>query len=179
MIAAWRAAKASLFGVMTVFGDRPVAADYHAAMNCMRSTLLTGWGVVLVLLAGAVLGGCRSNPHGETPEQLVVQTRTFADIVRWRPLHKMYAFLKNEPGQAVEIQPGLENVRVTGYEVTEPLNEVAPLQPGKPWRWRQAAQIDYVLTDRQVVRQLYDLQVWESDDEGKTWYRTTPVPEFR
>ena len=39
--------------------------------------------------------------------------------------------------------------------------------------------IDYVLTDRQVVRQIVDLQIWESEDNGITWYRTTPVPEFR
>lgn len=150
-------------------------------MSVFRSTALRsqGAGLVLVLTLLTLLAGCRTNPDGELPEQLVVQTRTFADIVRWRPLHKMYAFLKPEPGKAVEIQPGLENVRVTGYEVTEPLNEVAPPEPGAPWRWRQAAQIDYVLTDRQVVRQLYDLQVWESDDQGKSWYRTTPVPVFR
>ena len=68
---------------------------------------------------------------------------------------------------------------MTGYELTEPLNEIAPPEPGEPWRWRQAAQIDYVLTDRQVVRQLFDLQVWESEDQGTTWYRTTPVPVFK
>ena len=46
-------------------------------------------------------------------------------------------------------------------------------------RWRQTAVIDYVLTDRQIVRQLIDDQYWASDDEGKTWYRANPPPSFQ
>ena len=175
MIAARGACKAAHSRCCAIFGDRPGNADYHAVMKTTRMALR----IALVLVALAVLAGCRTSPYGETPEELVVQTRTFADIVRWRPLHKMYAFLKTEPERPVSVQEGLENVRVTGYELTEPLNEIAPPEPGEPWRWRQAAQIDYVLTDRQVVRQLFDLQVWESEDQGKTWYRTTPVPVFK
>ena len=119
------------------------------------------------------LAGCRSGSMKDVPKELTAQVRLFEDVVRWRPLQKMYAFQKTEPGQPAEVQQGLDNVRVTGYEIVEPLNAIEPM------RWRQAAQIDYVLTDRQVVRQVIDYQVWESEDEGKTWYRTTPVPVFR
>ncbi|MCB1801556.1 MAG: hypothetical protein KDI82_07715 [Gammaproteobacteria bacterium] len=129
---------------------------------------------LLILVALLPLAACRTNPFAdELPESLTSQVRTFEDIVRWRALHKMYVFQKLADGETVEVQPGLENVRVTGYELIEPLNMV------EPYRWRQAVAIDYVLTDRQVVRQIIDYQVWESEDEGKTWYRTTPVPQFR
>ncbi len=127
--------------------------------------------VVLGLLVG--LAGCRSNPMTDVPSDLEARVRTFEDVVRWRPLHKMYAFLKLESDQKIEVQEGLENIRVTGYEVVEPLNAIDPL------RWRQVAEIRYVLTDRQVVRQLVDFQIWETEGEDMAWYRTTPVPVFK
>ena len=57
--------------------------------------------------------------------------------------------------------------------------EASPLRKLDEYRYAVTAVIDYVRIDRQVVRQLVDNQVWESDDEGKTWYRSTPVPQFR
>jgi hypothetical protein len=127
--------------------------------------------VISALIGG--LGGCRSNPMKDVPKELDARVRTFEDVVRWRPLQKMYGFLKVEPGTQIEIQEGLENVRVTGYDIVEPLNPIDPM------RWRQAAEIRYVLTDRQVVRQLVDFQIWESEGEGEGWVRTTPVPIFK
>jgi hypothetical protein len=129
--------------------------------------------VALVCLLLVGIGGCRSLRGSDLPDTLDARVLTFEDVVRWGDLNKMYAFQRLPDGAArVEPQKHLDNVRVTGYELVEPINQVEPL------RWRQAARIDYVLTDRQVVRQLVDFQVWESDDEGETWYRTTPVPVF-
>ena len=62
---------------------------------------------------------------------------------------------------------------MTGYEVSVPLSKVDET------RWAQSVVIDYVWTDRQVVRQIVDHQVWMTDDEGLTWYRENPVPRFR
>ena len=78
-----------------------------------------------------------------------------------------------DPERPATIPEDLDNIRVTSYELASPLTELSPT------RWSQTAVIDYVLTDRQVVRRLIDQQVWVSDDEGKTWYRETPVPRFR
>ena len=140
-----------------------------AGMKRLNRLLLL---VILPVLL-ATLGGCRTLGAKDLPEKLELQLLTFEDIVRWGDLNKMYAFQRLPGNPEITLQTGLDNVRVTGYELVEPINQVTPL------RWRQAARIDYVLTDRQVVRQLVDLQVWESDDEGKTWFRTTPVPVFR
>lgn len=137
---------------------------------CISASRLIGVALVLSLL---MLGGCRSNPFSEIPERLTAKLRVFEDVVRWGDLNKMVAFQKPDSDLPTTPQPGLDNVRVTGYESAEPLNPIEPM------RWRQAARIDYVLTDRQVVRQLVDFQIWESEDEGKTWYRTTPVPQFK
>jgi hypothetical protein len=128
--------------------------------------------VALVCLGLIAVSGCRSLARSDLPDTLDARVLTFEDVVRWGDLNKMYAFQKLPEGESVEPQTGLDNVRVTGYDLVEPINQVEPM------RWRQAARIDYVLTDRQVVRQLVDFQVWESEDEGKTWFRTTPVPVF-
>ena len=125
---------------------------------------------LIVLLTAA----CQTNRANEVPNQLASQVRLFEDVVRWGALEKMYLFEKQDPqGTQREIPDDLDNVRVTGYEIGGHLSRL------DDWRWGQTAVIDYVLTDRQVVRQVVDRQVWESEDEGKTWYRTTPVPQFR
>lgn len=124
----------------------------------------------LLLILPLVLLACRAgNPLDPVPRKLVLTVSTFEDVVRWGDLRKMYAFAK--PGASMQVQPRLSNVRVTHYEEGQ-LSELAP------WRWGQSVVISYVLKDRQVVRQLLDQQVWVSDDEGKTWFRDTPIPQF-
>ena len=128
----------------------------------------------LLLLLALSLGGCLSNPYGygEVPKKLALQVRTFEDVVRWGELENMYLFQKQQEGENYEVAEGLDNVRVTGYDAGG-LREVAPN------RWAQTAMINYVLVDRQVVRELVDQQIWVSDDDGETWYRENPVPVFR
>ena len=92
--------------------------------------------------------------------------------MRWGELENMYAFYKEADGEQVVIQQGLDRIRVTGYEAS-PLTQIGEM------RWGQTAVIDFVLTDRQIVRQVTDQQIWVSDDKGKTWLRETPVPQFR
>jgi hypothetical protein len=120
-----------------------------------------------------LIAGCQTNPFEETPKDLVYKTSAFEDTVRWGDMRNIVRFVKSEPGDSVQTPEELGNVRVTSYEVARPLTEVTKT------RWSQTAVIDYVLTDRQIVRQLIDHQVWESDDEGKTWFRTNPLPQFR
>lgn len=127
----------------------------------------------LFLVVPLLLAACQTNPFSEVPEHLVAQVQTFEDVVRWGALQKMRLFEKQEPGS--EPRPpaeDLDNVRVTSYELAAPLAKLGEQ------RWGQTAVIDYVLIDRQVVRQVVDRQVWESED-GRHWYRTTPVPQFR
>lgn len=127
---------------------------------------------ILLLLLPFLLGACQTNPFAETPERLLLQVRTFEDVVRWGDLQKMYLFQRPDESGEIEIPTGLDNIRVTGYDA-------GPLKKVSDTRWTISAVIDYVMTDRQVVRQLVDHQVWVSDDEGKTWFRENPPPRFR
>jgi len=109
------------------------------------------------------------NPHHPVPKQLHPVLKLYEDVVRWSDLVKIYEFGKPDAGW--EVQPNLEKVRVTSYEASTPV-EI------EPWRWGQNASISYVLSDRQVVKQLLDQQIWVSDDEGDSWYRENPPPRF-
>ena len=42
----------------------------------------------------------------------------------------------------------------------------------------QTARIQYVLEDRQRVRNLLDRQRWVYDPEVKAWWLDTPIPSF-
>ena len=128
---------------------------------------------LLLSLAALLLAACQSNPFEETPDRLLSKVKTFEDVVRWGALEKTYLFEKFDPERPPKVPPGLDNVRVTAYEIGGPLHQI------NPHRWSQTVVIDYVLTDRQVVRQVIDHQIWVSDDAGKSWYRETPVPQFR
>ena len=125
-----------------------------------------------------LLGACQSEfvqtylNVGGIPKTLDQRVKQFEGVVRWGALQKMYVFYKHAHSEPVEIPLGLDNVRVTGYEVANALVEV------EPTRWTQTVVIDYVLTDRQIVRQLVDHQVWVSDDGGKIWFRENPPPQF-
>ena len=129
--------------------------------------------ILLILCLFIPLSACKLIPERDMPEQLEGKVKTFEDVVRWGALEKIYFFRKVDPENPPDVQAGLDNIRVTGYEVSVPLSKVDET------RWAQSVVIDYVWTDRQVVRQIVDHQVWMTDDEGLTWYRENPVPRFR
>ncbi len=128
--------------------------------------------ILLVLSLLVALSACKMLPEREMPAQLEAKVKTFEDVVRWGALEKMYFFRKIDPQNPPKIQQDLENIRVTAYDVSIPLSKVDET------RWTQSVAIDYVLTDRQVVRHTVDHQIWVTDDEGLTWYRENPVPRF-
>ena len=143
--------------------------------------LLSGPGMrILLICLLLAIAGCRSNPFGpDIPSHLAASIKLFEDTVRWGNLENMYLFLPPDAKQETESPEGLDNVRVTGYETSQLRQLDGDEVDDDEARWAQTAVIDYVLTDQQVVRQLIDNQIWVSEDGGKTWLRTTPVPQFR
>jgi hypothetical protein len=128
---------------------------------------------IVVLVCFLLLSACQTNPFGDdVPPKLLSQIMSYEDTIRWGDLHNIYLFASPEARQSTKVQEGLDNVRVTGYDAS-------PLRQVNETRWALTAQIAYVLTDRQVVRQVIDNQVWASDDDGKSWYLDSPVPQFR
>ena len=128
---------------------------------------------LVILLPVLLLTACKSNPFAEdVPPKLFNNVQAYEDTVRWGDLDNIYAFVSPDRRAELEVQSGLDNVRVTGYDDTG-------LRQIDEQRWAVTAVIDYVLTDRQVVRQVVDNQVWKTEDEGESWYLDSPVPRFR
>jgi len=128
---------------------------------------------IAVLVCFLLLSGCQSNPfRDDVPPKLFNQMQSYEDTVRWGELQNLYLFTSPEAVKSAKIPEDLDNVRVTGYESS-------PLRQIDETRWAVTAVIDYVLIDRQVVRQAVDNQVWVSDDGGKSWFLDSPVPQFR
>jgi len=94
-------------------------------------------------------------------------------VIRWGTLDQAYGFLTAGLAAQTTIPAGLENVRVTGYELLS--------GPGKlaPHKVNQTVAIDYVLQDQQVVRRITDRQTWEYSEEAGKWERANPIPSLR
>jgi hypothetical protein len=128
--------------------------------------------IIVMILLAVQLGACRNGPFTDVSSELETTLRTYEGNVRWGKLQNMYAFLKRDPENPIEVQEGLDNIRITGYELLSPLTQESEM------RWRQTVKIDYVLVDRQIVRYVIDEQVWFSEDDGKSWKRELPLPVF-
>ncbi|MCP4284911.1 MAG: hypothetical protein GY792_10730 [Gammaproteobacteria bacterium] len=118
------------------------------------------------------IGGCQTLENKKSDIALENVLSSYRVAVRWGNPDKAYVFLKPENLSEEGIPSGLDNIRVTGYEVIRP---AVPLSEGVV---TQTARISYVLEDRQVERNLVDTQIWEYQSEQKLWYRINPIPEF-
>ena len=126
------------------------------------------FGTVMALCL-LLLSACQVRSGDEPPSPLLSKVKLYEDVVRWRDLRKMYLFGETQDQWTVE--PGLENVKVNGYDAGR-------LLKADEWRWQQSVSISYVLVDRQVVKQIVDQQFWVSKDEGETWFRENAPPRF-
>jgi hypothetical protein len=118
-----------------------------------------------------LLGGCQTLAERSDAQKLERTLESYGSAVRWQPLAGLYGFLQPDL-QPAQPPAGLDNVRVTSYEVSVPPRQLSE------GRVSQAAVIEFVLVDRQVVRTLVDNQLWVLSDEGQ-WQRANPIPAFR
>ncbi|MGD2082945.1 MAG: hypothetical protein PVF91_08270 [Chromatiales bacterium] len=127
--------------------------------------------LLLTILVALSLTGCLSSQRRDN--DLRTTLRKYEATIRWGHIENAYLFRRLEPDERPDIPQGLDNIRVTGYEVVRP--------PGAPKddRITQTVQISYLFRDQQVVRTVVDRQTWEYDPDDSRWYLTSAVPEFR
>ncbi len=94
-------------------------------------------------------------------------------VVRWGSLDQAYGFLTADLAAQSTVPPGLDNIRVTGYEL---LSGPRKLSPHKV---TQSVAIDYVLQDQQVVRRITDRQIWTYSEAVGKWERANPIPPLQ
>ena len=111
----------------------------------MPRTLTTGLALAAMLL---LLSGCETLAQREKSKVLTNTLKSYETTVRWSYLRRAYGFLKPEELRKVKLPPGLENIKVTSYEVME---QAAPLGENTA---TQVVRIDYVEQDRQQQKSL-------------------------
>jgi hypothetical protein len=128
--------------------------------------------MLLLLLPGIMLPGCSTVEKAGKSQKRHLQFLSYDHAVRWGDLEEAYAYLKPDEVPPV-IPEGLDNIRVTGYELLGPVFNLDENRVSRKVR------IEYVLKDRQVVKSLIDNQVWEYDQQNEQWFRVNPLPEFK
>lgn len=127
--------------------------------------------LLLALSLMISLAACQSLDTRSEARKLEHTLASYGTAARWQPLPGLYTFL--QPAlQPAAIPPGLDNIRVTGYDVTGAPREIAD------GRVVQTVTIEYVRIDRQSVRTLVDDQLWVRAADG-SWQRANPIPLFQ
>jgi len=129
--------------------------------------------LVLSLLLLAVLGGCQTIQEKQSSLNLESTLNSYGKVARWGKITQLYDFLGPELSAEAVIPEGLDNIRVTGYEVMR-----SPVRIDETHA-TQSVSISYILRDRQVEHSIMDHQEWLLEPEKKLWHRNNPIPEFR
>ncbi|MCB1761576.1 MAG: hypothetical protein KDI27_00350 [Gammaproteobacteria bacterium] len=127
----------------------------------------------LLALLLLLVGGCQTLESKRSNIELENVLNSYHTTIRWDRPEKAYLFLKPAHFAGERLPAGLDNVRVTGYEVIQP---PAPVSDGVV---AQTVRISYVLEDRQIERNLLDQQLWEYQTESRIWYRINPIPAYQ
>ncbi|MBU0499812.1 MAG: hypothetical protein KJ558_16105 [Gammaproteobacteria bacterium] len=118
-----------------------------------------------------LLSGCDSMPLTPSHEKLRQTLRSYEVTLRWTSIADTYKFLTPELATDTPIPTGLENIKITDYEILSP----ATLNGD---RAQQRVRIRYIFQDRQIVRELVDNQQW-FDHPEQGWKRSNPIPRFQ
>ena len=149
----------------------PINTDDRKSIMTYRLQLLP----LLILLLAATTG-CQTIDtikEKQTIHDLEKTLYAYENTIRWGNLENAYAFLEPEIAAQTRIPTGLDNIRVTSYEVIK-----KPVLMDENTA-SQTAKISYVLQDRQVERNVIDNQTWRRKEGTKLWYRATPIMELK
>ncbi|MCF6355390.1 MAG: hypothetical protein L3J26_09900 [Candidatus Polarisedimenticolaceae bacterium] len=126
-----------------------------------------------LLLVAVLLAGCQTIETKARQVSLDKVLHAYETAIRWSYIHQAYSLMRPERLKEIEIPQGLENIKVTHYEVLEP----AVSNP-KSDTATQVAFVSYVEKNRQQEKRLTDHQLWEYDKKAKRWYLISDIPAF-
>jgi len=127
----------------------------------------------LALALALTLGACGSISESKKEDALDATLNAYGASVRWMPLGNAYQFLHPDLAEQVQIQPGLDKIRVVSYDVVVP-----PISRDEN-TVVQTAIIGYIRIEDQKVRELTDQQTWTFEPETKAWSLSSEIPSFR
>jgi hypothetical protein len=137
-------------------------------MRAAAAPILLACALSLPLLAG---GGCGRVKEDKLATLLESALSGYRQAIRWGYYPAAAGFLHPDQRDGLDLAK-LENVRVTNYEVVQPavIDDSATAE--------QLVQIDYVLSDQQVLKSLADRQQWRYDEPRKSWWLHSGLPPF-
>ncbi len=131
----------------------------------MTTKQAIAFGVMVIVL----LAGCQS--HVSRKAGIEKALNNYESTLRWQNIREAYRFLRPEL-QPAYLPQGIDSMRVVGYEVLDRPVEVSENVVV------QRVEVQYVNQETQIMKTFMDEQIWESDDDGKTWLRASPMPAF-
>jgi uncharacterized lipoprotein len=133
---------------------------------------LFSYRLVICISLLTLLAACQTLGERKRAQSLQDTLRSYEASIRWQSGRHAAKF-QDPQGSVTESRTDHANVRVTGYEVVQGPTMLGDL------RAVQAALIQYVMQDSQIVKELTDQQVWLYNEDEETWFLNSPVPEFR
>jgi hypothetical protein len=130
---------------------------------------------LLLCAAVACSAGCARVQKEKKTTGLEAATNAYGKSIRWAYYETAFGYIHPDQRKGQGLPEGLENVRVTGYEVVQP----SVIRDENQTSAEQTVQIEYVLRDEQVVRRVSDRQIWRYDEETRTWWLHSDMPDFR
>jgi hypothetical protein len=127
--------------------------------------------VFAVLIALLIVAGCGRVKEEKRTNALEAATSGYGSAIRWGYYETAFGYL--HPESRGELPDGLDNIRVTSYDVVQP-----PVLADENTA-RQIAHLEYLHNDVQVVRSLSDRQEWRYDEASTTWWLHSGLPAFR
>ncbi len=126
--------------------------------------------LLLIVLLSTL--GCARLKDDKIAMRLESATTSYRQSIRWGYWEAAAGFVY--PSKQAEIDlNGLDNVRVTGYEVVQPPVIAEDISAG------QLVRIEYVLRDRQRLESLVDRQEWRFEEDTKAWWLHSGLPKFK
>jgi hypothetical protein len=100
-------------------------------------------------------------------------TKSYGQAIRWQQWYVARAFVKDPEVAALSDVDALKKFQVISYDLID-----ADVSDDKA-EAVQAIGIRYYHTERLKEKSLVDRQVWKYDEEDKTWYLHSGLPDFK
>lgn len=123
-------------------------------------------------LALFLLAGCGVVEKDQRAVGLQAATNGYQSALRWGYYDTAYGFLPPNLRKDRSLDSAFVGLRLTGYDVMQP-----PTMLDRDTA-TQIVAIDYLYSDRQIVKQLVDRQLWRWDEKEHVWLLASGLPKF-
>lgn len=129
-----------------------------------------------VCLCVFLLAGCSAveiMKEKNRMDRFADRTKSYGQAIRWGQWYVARAFVKDPEVASLSDVEALKKFQVISYDLID-----ADVSDEKT-QAMQAIGIRYYHTERLKEKSLVDRQAWKYDEEDKTWYLESGLPDFK